>query len=95
MNDHVDERTNELSEFSAGIKRITSELELVRGTLLIYVREARFLNHRYFPTDLYVTSIKLHGFCDTSQWAYKPPTYTQVYAPGTDHRNEWQDGGTV
>ena len=45
MNDHVNERTNELSVLSAGIKRLLGELELVRGTFLNYVGEARLLKH--------------------------------------------------
>ena len=45
MNDQVDERTNELREFSAGSKRLICELELVRDTLLIDVKETILPKH--------------------------------------------------
>ena len=46
MNDQVDERTNKMSEVSAGSKRLIYELDLFRGTLLIDVMTSK---KRYFP----------------------------------------------
>ena len=40
INNQVDERTNELSEVFAGSTQLICELESVRGTLLIDIKEA-------------------------------------------------------
>ena len=64
MNDQVNERTNELSEVSAGSKRLICELELVRDTLLIDVMTSK---KRCFPNK---------QFRRTLLWFFQSCSYT-------------------